>query len=201
MITCPETSSPIRLVTPERAAALDTATVLLDEVDAWLAYSPNNPNYPFSDAYRQPKALLDQERPALVTRLATEIGHISFQHAQSDVEAMASLPTRGDIFSTHHIAYAGIEAILAQFRACGREAPTEVVRSCGVNVIGATLVRMHYLSQLAERHPGIQAQFGVQPFKTTYRQNIISALRQTSLLEQHTLTTDTPRPDAARLAA
>lgn len=202
----PETQEPLSHEVLSRA---NFAHKLTGKLFDWLVESPNNPTYFTSEAYRLPKAWLDEHYAAIDAYLSEEIPSISMGNAAFDLYYLdmirdpnaitplynsltEQVEPRAKMFDASYFLNAGIEDTLAEARANTLETPRAVANERTVRAIGSMLTRSVYFTQLSRDNPEHFLAEERDRYLATFRQNIISAVRSAALLEKASLSAQSP---------
>lgn len=140
----------------------------------WLEESPNNPTYLESSAYLLPMAWLKEHQDTLEQDLQLRHSHLTDKFKDVDRQNLDAVT---DFYDANDIAYAGIRHIIKAAQNLNVDRPVEKINRTMIAAIGATTVRMEYLSNEVL----LPEEIGY--FESKYRQNIISDIRHAALLQ------------------
>lgn len=140
---------------------------------AWLEDSPNNATYHKSNAYLLPTGWLREHQTELQQDIQSRHEHINYELKWKDRQ---NLDNATNMYEAYDVAFAGIELIITAAQNHNIDKPVEKINQSIIAAIGATTVRMEYLSDVLT--PGEESSF-----ENTYRQNILSDIRHAAQLE------------------
>lgn len=157
-----------------------------------------NDTYLSSLAYTGPRDLIDKYSSQIQNRIEDQLGVISFEYEGMDIARFNTLHQRPipkkqqyypDIDRTYEveaetypdIAYSGIRDLVSALYECNSSCEVE---QKSIDLVCATIIRGYYLHALHERNPELVTREDLQIISELYRQNILGALRQPSLVKQ-----------------
>lgn len=200
------TAEAVQVTETETHERASFAYALTGKLFEWLLYSPANPTYTQSDAYKLPKAWLDNHWQEIDTYIGDQLPKISMGNAAIDLYQLKMIH-KGDIvhrnqykmdsgdpeeetveetakmFTTTDFLEAGIKETLATSRADTAETSAADINDHAVRAIGAMLIRGVYLTRLSESNRGAFSEQERDGFLAVFRQNIVSTVQAASRLE------------------